>query len=392
MSSKIKRITHNLTDLFKYPYIHKRIQKKTDLYFFFPYWSLGGAERVHIDILNLFKKEAPLCFITSKSSGSEFKKEFLAAANIINLGRWGEKKAYKAHMLKKIARSINANAAPVVFGSNSLFMYELIPFLGDHVKIIDLIHNFSDHKEGSDWYSIPYIPRLSQRIVVGQKMITQFKEFYKQNQVPDHYIERLIVIQNKIPFNNKMPEKNYEGVLQILFVARNSAEKRVNVLTRIAWLCHKFNLPVAFKMIGDFKPLQNEVPPNTKILGEIGDKFTLNNYYKASHLLLLTSFRESWGLVIFEGMNFGTVPISTEVGELSDYISKEKENGVLIENLKDEEKLAARFVEEIRYFTNHRTQLKIFSKNAFDTTQNLSANNNFDAAYKQHILENEHNT
>lgn len=383
MLSKIKRVTANFTALFKYPTIHAELSKKRNQYFFFPSWSFGGAERVHVDIMTLFKDPRPLCFITERSISEGFRKEFEAAADVINLGRWSEKRTYKNHLLKKIAAAINAQEHPVVSGWCSRFMYELTPFLSPHVRVIDIIHNFMDDDQGIEFYSIPYVPRLDKRIVVGKGLIEQFKKLYQTCHVPDKYLERLVVIQNKTTFDNVFPKKDYAAqTIKILFVSRNSPEKRPNILIRVAQLCDQLNLPVEFKMIGDFNPEQTEVPQNIEIVGEVHDKDILNDYYKEAHLLLLTSYRESWGLVVFEGMNFGVVPISTNVGELSYHISAEKENGVLIENLEDIEILAMLFVKEIELFLNNKAKLKEFSKNAFETIKQLSEQSDFASSYR----------
>ncbi|HMI04320.1 MAG TPA: glycosyltransferase family 4 protein [Pedobacter sp.] len=385
MLKKIKKIAENIRDLLKYPTIHKELSKKRDLYFFFPSWSFGGAERVHVDIMNIFSDPKPLCFITDRSISNGFKKEFEAAADTINLGRWSEKKQFKRHLFKKLAEAINSQEHPIVSGWCSKFMYDLIPLLAPHVKVIDIIHNFMDDDKGIEWYSIPHIPRLDKRILVGKGLVQQFQKLYEINHIPNEYLNRLTVIQNKIAFDNHFPVKNYDGILQILFIARNSPEKRPDVLIRIAEICHQLNLPVEFKIIGDFKPEETAIPPNAVLIGEVHDKTTLNNYYKDGHLLLLTSHRESWGLVVFEGMNMGVVPISTNVGELSNYISIEKENGILVENLSNAEDLAMLFVEKLEFFIKNRPLLSKFSNNAFNTIKQLSNECDFDAAYRREL-------
>ncbi|NRF38637.1 glycosyltransferase family 4 protein [Pedobacter foliorum] len=385
MLKKIKRFAENITALSKYSNIKTQLSKKRNIYFFFPSWSFGGAERVHVDIMNLFNDPKPLCFITDRSITNGFQKEFQAAADVIELGRWAEKKELKQHLFKKLAEAINAQESPVVSGWCSRFMYDLIPLLEPHVQVIDIMHNFTDDDKGIEWYSIPHVPRINKRIVVGKVLIQQFKELYRLNNVPDKYLEKLTVIQNKIAFDDFFPVKDYEGVLQILFVARNSPEKRPNVLIRIAEICHQLNLPIEFKIIGDFKAEETAVPPNSLIIGEVHDKTILNNYYKEGHLLLLTSHRESWGLVVFEGMNMGVVPISTNVGELSNYISTKKENGILVENLDNIEDLAMLFVKELEIFVKNRSLLKSFSNNAFNTIKQLSDECDFDEAYRREL-------
>lgn len=385
MTKRIKRMIANFTALFLYPKIRRQLAKKRDLYFFCHAWSFGGAERVHIDILNIFKAQNPICFITDRSKNKGFRKEFEAAADVLNLGRWTEKKSFKNHLYKKIAKTINKEKQPIVLGSNSRFMYELIPFLAPHVKIVDITHNFSDHNQGAEWYSLPYIPRLDKRIVVGNHLIDRFRNLYKANNIPQHYLDKTVVIKNKITVNESLPEKNYAGKLQILFVARNSPEKRVNVLIKTAELCAQKNLPVEFKMIGNYDDLKTSIPSNTRIIGAIHDKKTLNNHYKTAHLLLLTSDREGLPLVILEAMSFGVVPISTNVGDLSNYISSERQNGVLLDSLEDEDKQADVFAKEILYIHNDTNRLKEFSANAFETIKEHFNEAEFSTAYRSAV-------
>nr|WP_121269737.1 glycosyltransferase family 4 protein [Pedobacter schmidteae] len=383
MLKKIKRLADNLRALSKYSDIKKQLAKKRDNYFFFPSWSFGGAERVHVDIMNLFKDPKPLCFITEKSITNGFQKEFEAASDAIELGRWAEKKELKRHLYKMLAKAINAQEHPVVSGWCNKFMYDLIPYLAPHVQVIDIMHNFADDDKGIEWYSIPYVPRINKRIVVGNGLIQQFKELYRINRISEGYQDRLVLIQNKISFDGVFPEKNYGGELQILFVGRNSPEKRPEVFIRVAEMAQSLNLPITFKLIGDFKAEDTPVPPNTLVVGQVHDKKILAQHYKEAHLLLLTSHRESWGLVVFEGMNKGVVPISTNVGELSSYISYEQQNGILVENLSDTDTLAGLFIEEIRRFIDNRTLLSQFSKNGFDTVKQQAEACDFDEAYRK---------
>src|SRR5215217_3556698 len=171
MSFKITRTISNLAALFQYPKIKNALGQNRNLFFFFPSWSFGGAERVHIDILNLFKDRNPLCLITERSKSEGFRKEFESAAEVVELGRWAEKKNYKAHLHKRLARTINAQPEPVVFGWGSRFMYDLIPFLDPHVRVIDLIHNFTDDGDGIEFYSLPYVTRIEKRILVAKSIV-----------------------------------------------------------------------------------------------------------------------------------------------------------------------------------------------------------------------------
>src|SRR5690606_26642134 len=103
------------------------------------------------------------------------KKEFNEVSDVIELKRWGEKKSFKPIILKKIAKVINQQKHPVIFGSNNLFFYDLIPLLNPHVKIIDLTHSFSTDKDGYEHYSLPSAPRIDKRVVLGANALNTFQ-------------------------------------------------------------------------------------------------------------------------------------------------------------------------------------------------------------------------
>lgn len=386
MNKRIKRVLENIKSILKYPTIHAALSKKNTLYFFSYSWSFGGGERVFVDMLNLFKDQHPICFVTGTSVTEGFRKEYEAAAHTINLNRWSQKKGLKGYMLKKVAKAINSQKEVTIVGWSSEFMYELIPLLATHVKIIDITHNFTDNGKGLELKTLPYLPRIDQRIVGSKGLIQQFEDLYKDNNIPLNYVDRIVFIRNRIPFDNFLPKKDYDDQLQVVFVARNSPEKRSEILIKAAEKCQEENLPVVFKMIGDYDPKKMKAPSNVKMVGIVNDKNIVNEYYKNAHILLLTSQREGWGLVIFEAMNFGVVPISTNVGDLSYYVSNEKANGVLIENRDDSELLAQLFADEIKRFCNDRAQLKKYSQNAFETVKELVETSDFEEAYRSVIL------
>src|SRR5690606_31964234 len=107
IKKKIKRILSNIVALFQYNEINKALAERYDIYFFFNSWEFGGAERVHLQILDLFKDKKIICFITDEPNNNGFKNEFMNSCKVLKLGRWSQKKSYAKHMRKKIATSIN---------------------------------------------------------------------------------------------------------------------------------------------------------------------------------------------------------------------------------------------------------------------------------------------
>src|SRR5690606_41306147 len=87
----IERKTDNAKALLRYPYIRWKLQADYRLFFFFPFWQIGGGERVHVVILKVFRSERSLCFITDQSDNDSFKKDCQSVADSLSLVRGSEK-------------------------------------------------------------------------------------------------------------------------------------------------------------------------------------------------------------------------------------------------------------------------------------------------------------
>jgi glycosyltransferase involved in cell wall biosynthesis len=87
-------------------------------------------------------------------------------------------------------------------------------------------------------------------------------------------------------------------------------------------------------------------------------------------------------MVILEAMAFNVVPISTNVGEISEFINEKNRNGFLIENSVDEQKIVANFVEKIIFLKNNIEILEEYSSNTFTSLNNKFSPLSFENAYK----------
>ena len=88
-SSKI----NNLIDILKF----KNNLRNKNIFFFFPYYHIGGAERVHIDILKVFKNQKTVCIITNSSLNNYFYEEFNSNSKLIEIEKF-KKKIGRAHV------------------------------------------------------------------------------------------------------------------------------------------------------------------------------------------------------------------------------------------------------------------------------------------------------
>jgi glycosyltransferase involved in cell wall biosynthesis len=354
--------------------IMKTSQNDSGLFFFFPYYHVGGAERVHIDILKTIEDKDPWIFITNESENDAFYNEFSKYGKVFDISSFSSK--YKLLTKKIISNKINKTSNALTFGCNSHFYYKLIPSLRKDVKCIDLLHAFSDKgtPAAEDW-SLPCIDQLIYRVFISQRAIKDLKQQYTENKIPSDFIKNVKYIPNQVNIPPLYLEKERHGILHALYVGRGTKEKRVHLIAEIAKQCSLLKLPIQFELIGNLKnSIDSKFYPYLKFSGEIKNPLILSEKYKRAEILLITSFREGFPMVIMEGMAHGVVPLSTDVGDISSHI-KHQQNGIIIKSV-DEASIVSSFVEEIKNLCADRKKLSALSYQSY-----LYARNNFD--YKE---------
>lgn len=383
--------------LYEYPKFLKDIKHLNNIMFFFPFYHFGGGETVHLDILKIFKDYKTSCFITQESDNDFLKEDFNNAAEIINI--WKYKSSKYDIYCKTLAKAINKKENPIVFGCNNKFFYRLVKHLDENkVRIIDLTHAFSYEDPSSvEKFSLPFVHKIHRRVILGKKTYADFKNLYLENNIDLKFLDRLSIINNKVEIPINFPSKPFNEKIKVLFVSRNSFEKRPELFFEIAKRCHERKINASFTVIGNFDDIENDIP-NINIIGSIKEKEKLNDLYLIHDLLLITSFREGLPMVILEGMAYGTVPICTNVGEISSFINNENNNGIVLNDIsierysntqpnyrgnntwyptnklvnipEDLESIIENFIASIESLDKDRNRLEKMSKNAYNTVIN----------------------
>ncbi len=383
---KIRNWLATLTSIIKYPSIVKRLDKSEgSIYFFFPFYHIGGAERVHLDILSSVNHKNPVCFITDSSINNDLKAQYIKNSTLIELFRWGRKKSFKKHMQKKIAVKINKANNAVVFGCNSHFFYDLLPLLKKDVKKIDLIHAFIGDNSFEEW-SLPLIPLIDKRIVLGPKHVLKLASYYSEKNINEEYLKRVLIIPNKVEIPTNFSKKSFENNLTVLFIARDSPEKRIPVFLKVASKCEELGLPFIFTMIGDFENYRHELTKNVNFIPRIKDKSQLNLHYAKSHLVMLTSSYEGFPMVLLEGMALGNIPIITDVGEVSSWVNESSGTGFIVENYSDTEHLISGFVDKLTFIANHKELLPEMSMNVINLIKKSFNEESFTKKYRDLLI------
>ncbi|HVA98410.1 MAG TPA: glycosyltransferase, partial [Bacteroidia bacterium] len=266
-------------------------------------------------------------------------------------------------LTKKIESICEKNKNAILFGCNSEYFYQLIPLLPSEIKCMDLIHAFvHKYEPGPEKWSLPLASRLNKRIVINEKTKIDFEKLYLSNNIDYKYLSRIICIPNFVEHKQYIV-KEKKSKLKILYVGRGTPEKRVYLIAQIAYELIKNNVNVEFHFAGNVKDAIPEKYLSYCILhGEIVDEKMMEKIYSDSQILIMTSSREGFPMVIMEAMMQSVVPISTNVGGISEHIIN-KVNGILINDIEENE-IVSDCVKAIEYFKLNQNDLAEMSINA----------------------------
>ncbi|MHB1105162.1 MAG: glycosyltransferase [Lutibacter sp.] len=365
---RIISIGRHLISFLQFYLFELRKIKKVEVIFFFPFYHVGGAEQVHLNIVKTLKNKKSCTFFTGKSSSNKFLVEFKKATNTLQINKFinFNNIDVKKYLTKYIIDSINNKKNITVFGCNSPYFYEILPYIDKSIKKIDLIHAFSTPDHGIEQISISKVKYLDYRIVINTKTRLDLLEQYKKNNIEASFGERIIKIENAVEIKNQELISKNNDKIKIGFVGRWSIEKRPELFLAIAKNILANTSNVEFIMIGsDMEKYKAKIESaGVKLIGEITDNEILQNLYKSMNILLVTSYREGFPMVIMESMIHGVIPISTDVGSISEHIIN-NENGILIKDTGDFNMLISNFTETIMMLIKNKEQLNKLSENAF---------------------------
>jgi glycosyltransferase involved in cell wall biosynthesis len=364
-----------------------RHKKDSSLFFFFPFYHVGGAEKVHADIVRCMAHYNPVMVILQESKNKKFLPLFEGNADIFDnwhLRLWG--KIYY-HILVFVylgyfVALINRQKTPTVFSSNSIYYYYMLPYLKKHVRCMDLTHAYGGGIEEKNW---PYIKYLDARVVINKRTYLDMENNYRKHKIDPRYLQRIHIIPNALQLPPRISQKDHHERLKILYVGRGDEEKRVYLIGRIAKLCSERTIPADFVLIGDtINAIEEENRIYCQFTGEISDFNVLSQYYQEADIVIITSRYEGFPVTLMEGMAFGAVPLSTNVGGISEHITHTV-NGFLIPNSSENEVITM-MADSIQSFQMNRNLLVTMSRNAQDYAYSLFNMKRFCKDYRELFL------
>ncbi len=350
-------------------------------FFFFPFHHIGGAEKVHAAIVEASSNNQSIVFFTKKSNGDGFLKLFNSNAECIDIWKLCWYPVLRNFTAQLVAKHINQQKNAVVFGCNSVFFYSLLPLLHDKVKCVDLIHAFVHPEEdGPEKWSLPVVGKLEKRVFISQRAIDDMKILYDQHKIKTDLKNRLVLIKNYATPLVAETISSDNKPLRVVYAGRGSGEKRIHLIGEIARQLSGEG--IEFSLIGDLKEsLHESYKKYFTFTGEIQDEITLARELSQHHVLLMTSAREGFPMVIMEAMAHREVTLSTAVGDIANVLT-EGENGFLLD-AQNESEIIAKAVEVLTAINDDRYQLETMRNNALRFAEEHFSKHKFVSEYQK---------
>lgn len=344
---------------------------------FFATPGMGGAERVHAQIVGAVADLNPVVVFTEVARDEALLPLYEAHCKPLQLHRRSRNRAREYFNESRMAAEINRAQNPVVLGAFSHFFYRLLPRLRSDVRCVDLIHNFGVEFEH---FSLPYVERIDARVVLSQRIKDEFASIYSAFGCRPGQADRIVVIPNGVQVPETPADKMREGLLRVLYVGRSTPEKRVQLVAQVAAEVARRGINAEFTLAGDIK-LAAGLGTNCRLVGLVTDAATLRQHYEQAHFLLLTSSREGLPMAMLEAMAQGCVPLVPGVGAIPEHVNPGL-NGVLLDP-EPEAELVKQAADAIERLSKHRGALAAMGKAAHAHVRACCSDTAFRAAWRK---------
>lgn len=353
-----------------------------DIFFFFPIYSIGGAEKVNIEIVKAFPDKRIMVFFTKKSKDSALLHDFRqpnVTIHDISAHTDNKRKYWKSFIWRGICSQYVRQQAkpPVVFVGQCNFGYKLLPHLPKEVRTVELIHN-------KIWQFamvvLPYVPFIDCRIMIASFIKQAYLAYYRKLGIPEEFDSRIRIIRNAIEVPPPEP-KAEDNILKVLFAGRGGVEKRLPLLFQVIRLVHKLNYPIQFHLAGDYaEQLPEDIRGIIVWHGQIAESKVMYELQRNMDVFMLLSLFEGMPIAVMEAMAHSTIPIATAVGGIPEMIEHE-ETGLLL-YAEQEEEIVQSAVMQLHRLIQDKSFCKYLSANAYRYAERYFSIQKFHEAYR----------
>jgi glycosyltransferase involved in cell wall biosynthesis len=365
--------------------IFRPLGKEYDVFFFFPFYHIGGAEKVHLNIAKAIGNKNCIIFFTRKSLNDLFYNDFAATqCELRDISRYTDNKwLYPVNIVFRgiITGYINRQKKkPLVFNGQCNFGYKISPWVAKRIPQVELIHSLCSFS----YIRIPFLPFITRTVMISTIRIQEHLELYKRYGIPLVLGKRITFIMNAIalPPAKPLPQQP-KPEMNILYVGRSTPEKRVHLIAQMAAEIRKKTDKILFTFLGEVKAaIPQEFHPFCRFLGNQNDPSVIEDVYRKALVLILVSDTEGFPMVVMEAMAHGLVIISTAVGEVPLHV-KNGINGFLIEDFMDEKAVVAEGIQYILKLQHDAALLTSISSKNIDYAYSHFGMNRFVEDYQR---------
>ena len=271
----------------------------------------------------------------------------------------------KKHNTIKAIKNCQSN---IIISSKFLFNKWVGKYASKEIYKIAWEHN---HYHGNIKYAknvINSCKNMDKLILVSNSL----KDFYSSKMKEMNYLCECVYIPNMLDFEVK-EKSNLKGN-RIVSIGRLSPEKGMSDLIDIFNIFHKKHQKWHLDIIGDGslkQSLQEKINKenlnNCITLHGFLSRTDINKILKKSSIYLMTSFTESFGLVLIEAMAFGLPCISFDSAEGANDIIENNKYGFLISD-RDFNKM----VEKIELLAQNKSKKILMGNQAYKTSLNYT--------------------
>ena len=303
----------------------KTANNKKNVLFILPWMTIGGADKIALDIASGLKNEYNWHFITTEpENDNSWSDLFLKVTkNIYHVSDFIKFQRNKTYFINNYCKLNNIDTLII---SNSISGYMSLPEVKKNIKeikVLDILHGEggSNDNGGAPKFMQPYEGFIDKHIVVSEYLKKYLVNTYKNKK------EKITVVHNGVDTNFFKPSSNGTEN-KISWIGRFSEEKDPLLFVKLAHKNKKFDFAMAgdgpmYELVKQY--IKDNQIYNLNLLGKIKNSKSLIDESRA---IVMTSRIEGLPIVILEAGSIGRPVFVPNAGGIPEYVLKGR-NGIM---------------------------------------------------------------